>query len=84
MPCMNWKLIAGVIAGGLVVAIASPGAAAAVIPLLVLAACPLAMIVGIAVLGRLGARGDGTSEVDDLRAEVARLRAGTDTDAGRL
>lgn len=29
MPCMNSKLIAAVIAGGLVVAIASPGAATA-------------------------------------------------------
>lgn len=75
MPCMNWKLIAAVIAGGLVVAVAFPGAATAVIPLLILAVCPLAMIVGLAILGRSGNQDkDTTSEIDELRAEVARLR----------
>lgn len=84
MPCMNWKLIAALIAGALVVAIAFPGAATAVIPLLILAVCPLAMIVGIAVLNRSGEQGNDTSEVDDLRAEVARLRGDTDTNAEGL
>ena len=75
MPCMNWKLIAAVIAGGLAVTIAFPGAATAVIPLLILAVCPLAMIVAMAVLGRSGNQDKDTSEIDDLRAEVARLRS---------
>ncbi|GEM_PF-4613488 len=74
MPCMNWKLIAAVIAGGLAVAVTFPGAATAVIPLLILAVCPLAMIVAMAVLGRSGNKGKDTSEIDELRAEVARLR----------
>jgi hypothetical protein len=74
MPCMNWKLIAAVIAAGLVVAIAFPGAAAAAIPLLVLAVCPLAMIVAFAVLGRSAAPQGDNSEIEELRAEVARLR----------
>lgn len=79
MPCMNWKLIATVIAGGLAIAIAFPSGAAAVIPLLVLAVCPLAMIVAIAILGRSGNK-DTTREVDGLRAEVARLRGDAPTE----
>ena len=84
MPCMNWKLIAVVIGGALVVAVASPGAAAAVIPRFILAACPLAMIVGIALINRSGKHDNGTSEVDELRTEVARLRGDTDKSAERL
>jgi hypothetical protein len=80
MPCMNWKLIAAVIAGGILVAITFPGAAAAVLPLLILAVCPLAMIVGMAVLGRSGNQGKNTTEIDELRAEVARLRGDTPTE----
>lgn len=75
MPCMNWKLIAAVIAGGLAVTVAFPGAATAVIPLLILAVCPLAMIVGLAILGRSGNQDKDTSEIDELRTEVARLRS---------
>lgn len=74
MPCMNWKLISAVIAGGLAIAIAFPGAATTVLPLLILAVCPLAMIVAVAILGRSGKDDKGTSEVEELRAEVARLR----------
>jgi len=75
MPCMNWKLIAAVIAGGLAVAVAFPGAATAVIPLLILAVCPVAMIAAVAILGRSGDQGQDTGEIDELRAEVARLRS---------
>jgi hypothetical protein len=77
---MNWKFIAAVIAGGLVVAIAFPGAATTVLPLLVLAVCPLAMIVGIAILGRSDNSDKDTGEIDELRAEVARLRGDTPTE----
>lgn len=81
MPCMNWKLIAALISGALVVVAAFPGAATAVIPLLILAVCPLAMIVGIAVLNRSGNQDEGSSEVEELRAEVARLRGDTNTNS---
>jgi len=49
----------------------------------VLAVCPLALVVGMAVLGRSGNRGKDTSEIDDLRAEVARLRGDVPAGEGR-
>lgn len=77
MPCMNWKLIAAVSAIALAVAVAFPGAASAVLPLLILAVCPLAMIFGMAILGRSAKKEDATTEVDQLRSEVERLRRDT-------
>jgi hypothetical protein len=90
MPCMNWKFIVPVLAVGLAVAAFVPGAAAAVVPLLVLAICPLAMVVGLALIARTGNNtggttdntGETTDEAAELRAEVARLRGERTVDAG--
>ena len=42
--CLNWKVVAGLGAVGLVVLIVAPGASRSVLPLLLLAACPLSMV----------------------------------------
>lgn len=52
MRCMNPKLLAGIIAVGLAVALFAPGIGRSLGPLLIVAACPLSMIVMMAMMGR--------------------------------
>jgi hypothetical protein len=55
--CRNWRTWAVLGAAGVAVALVAPGAWATVLPLLVVAACPLSMLamgVGMARAGRRG------------------------------
>jgi hypothetical protein len=81
--CRNWKLWAGIAVVAVGVAIFAPGAFGAALPLLLVAACPLGMLlmgvmgVGMATGRRRGGGDDAEDhpdEVRQLRAEVARLR----------
>lgn len=79
MKCFNWKVVAGLAALAFGIWILVPGLAAAALPLLVLAACPLSMLV---MMLAMRSRGDkepppkSSEELTELRAEVAALRAG--------
>lgn len=85
MPCMNWKLILSGGAVGVAIAAIFPGAAAAVLPLLVIAVCPLAMVFGMAILARTDSDPANSSrEVEELRAEISLLRGGPTTNAGSV
>ena len=76
MKCFNWKVIAGLAAAAVALYLASPGSFGAALPLLVLAACPLSMLVMMRAMGSAGGRcGSGDDEVAALRAEVSALRA---------
>ena len=84
MKCLNWKVIGALAAVGLGIYLVAPGVAAAAVPLLVLAVCPLSMLLMMRAMGSMGqcaTRADGASdqadadEVARLRAEVAALRA---------
>jgi choline-glycine betaine transporter len=84
MRCMNPKLLAGIVAVGLAVALFAPGFGRALGPLLIVAACPLSMIVMMAMMGRSSSskRSQATSTELDPRAtrssergaEIAELR----------
>ncbi len=81
MKCFNWKVIAALAAIGIGLYALAPGAALAAVPLLVLAACPLSMLLMMRAMGSMDScktNDDGhtnTDEVAQLRAEVAALRA---------
>ncbi|MBW3556529.1 MAG: DUF2933 domain-containing protein [Actinobacteria bacterium] len=84
MKCFNWKVIAALAAIGLGLYALAPGAATAALPLLVLAACPLSMLLMMRAMGSMGGGGCKTKndasdtnsdEVAQLRSEVAALRA---------
>lgn len=81
MRCFNWKVFAALGAVGLALWAVAPGLAAAALPLLVLAACPLSMILMMRAMGptascdRDSAPDNSSDEVAKLRAEVAALRA---------
>ena len=80
MRCLNWKVVAGPAAAGVGIYVFAPGVAAFALPLLIVAVCPLSMLLMMRAMGPMGSSKttDGTddaAEVARLRAEVATLRA---------
>lgn len=76
MRCLNWKVIAAVAAFGIAVYALAPGVAAGAVPLLVLAVCPLSMLLMVRAMGSMGSRTSERETAD--REEVTRLRAEVD------
>lgn len=77
--CLNWRVLAGLAASGIAIYVVAPGVIVAAIPLLLLAACPLSMLLMMkAMSGRQPAselplgRVDG-NRVAALRQELADL-----------
>ncbi len=76
MKCLNWKVLAALAAVGVGVYAFAPNLVAAATPLLVLALCPLAMLVMMRAMGSEWARsGERPSNSTDTSGELARLRA---------
>lgn len=80
--CLNKRVVVGLVLAGLAILVFARDSVGAVIPLLLLAACPLSMLVMMVVMSRGDrhssgpeSRSDVTAEVEELRADVARLRA---------
>ena len=86
--CINKRVVAGLALAGLAVFAFAPDLIGAALPLLILAVCPLSMLVMMRVMSgdksKSGAA-DGTTDIDaelsSLRAEVARLRDGRPVEA---
>lgn len=84
MKCFNWKVVAALATAGIGIWALAPGAVAAAVPLLVLAACPLSMVVMMRAMGSKGGckTKDAPDETDDdvarLRTEASALRAEVD------
>ena len=80
MRCFNWKVVAALATVGLGLYALAPGAVGAAVPLLVLAACPLSMLLMMRAMSSSGScetRDDARThpdEVAQLRAEIAELR----------
>jgi hypothetical protein len=90
MKCFDKRVIAGVAAAAMAVLVFAPSAFGRVLPVLVMAACPIGMIVmmrgatsggcdrpreGTAGGDALPASGSAEEEIAELRLEVERLRA---------
>ena len=79
--CLNWKVLGGLIAVAAGVLIFFPEKAAAAIPLLILAACPLSMVVmmfamkGMGGMGKKEEGGRPGESPDALREQLAAVRA---------
>lgn len=78
--CLNPKVIAVVVAIGIGVYVLVPGAFASALPFLVLAVCPLSMVVMMAMMGGSGERSvpqagqePGAEDASGLQARVAQL-----------
>lgn len=83
--CLNWKVLAGLAAVGIGIYVVAPNLAAAAIPILLLAACPLSMLLMMVMMkdtrgSRGEARGQEASQENDtslVREErIARPRDG--------
>lgn len=78
--CVNPKVLMGLAAVGIGVYLLAPGAFAAALPLLIIAVCPLSMVVMMTMMGRgsggtpSARHGDPESEAD-VRAELVQLQA---------
>jgi hypothetical protein len=76
--CLNWKVLAGLAAAGLGIWAVAPGVVGAALPLLLLAACPLSMLVMV-----LAMRGAGTHAGDQRPADEPPVRLQAELDAAR-
>ena len=80
--CINKKVVAGLAAAGVAVFLLAPDLIGAAAPFLVLAICPLSMVVMMWAMrggnesqtGAEGGQADIDAELATLRAELARLR----------
>ncbi len=78
--CLNWKVLAGLGAAGVGIYLFAPGLAVAALPFLLLAACPLAMLVMMKGMhgGQGEAHGQQASRQTDAgltrEERIARLR----------
>ncbi len=88
--CLNKKVVAGLVIAALAVLLVAPQAVGAAFPLLLLAACPLSMLVMMTMMSKgehrstePGSRSDPTAELEELRADVARLQAQQSSDTAR-
>lgn len=81
MKCLNWKVLAALAAVGVGVYALAPNLVTAATPLLVLALCPLSMLLMMRAMGSGSAKScempsngtDTSEELAQLRAEVAEL-----------
>ncbi len=75
--CLNPKVVVALAAAGVAVYAFAPGAFAAAWPLLVLAVCPLSMVLMMAMMsgGRRQEQPPHDRSDADLRAELAQLEA---------
>ncbi len=86
--CFNWKVAAGLTAAGVAVFAFAPNLIGAALPVLIIAACPLSMVVMMRAMSggsRRDTMSNGTdsesntdatpSEVPRLQAEIDQLRA---------
>lgn len=94
--CLNWKVIVGVVVAAVALFLVAPSTAPAALPLLLVAVCPLSML--LMVWGMRGGRGMGTGmshdpgmgsvsgveELSALRARIARVQEENETIAREL
>ncbi len=78
--CLNWKVLAGLAAVGAGIYLVAPDLVVAAIPLLLLAACPISMVLMMWSMQRMQGHGEQTLQEEPnpgvTREEgIARLRA---------
>lgn len=89
--CFDWRVLTGLAALGVAIYLVAPGLIAAAVPLLLLAACPLSMLLMMRAMGgQQSNSGPGPTEriradrVADLRHELAELGQRQEQVAGEL
>ena len=75
--CLDRRVLIALAATGVAVLLVHPSWLGAVVPVLIVLACPLSMLLMMRGRGPAGSTGasSGGGDLEDLRAEVVRLRA---------
>jgi len=73
--CLNWKVLGVVAVVGLGIALFAPGLFGAALPILLLAACPISMLVMMATMRQSTSGGQVPEDVKALQAKLAELTA---------
>ena len=91
--CLNWKVVGALAAVGVGVWLVAPGLLGAALPLLLLAACPVSMLIMMLGMGRMGGMRAGACETDEMpgaqrpatrEARIAALTAQRDSIAEEI
>jgi hypothetical protein len=77
--CLNPKVLAGLVVAGVAIYLIAPNLIAAALPILLLAACPLSMLLMMWAMQRTPGQGEQTNHETDAgltrEEQMARLRA---------
>lgn len=71
--CMNWKVLVGLAVTGLGIGLFVPGLLGRVIPVLLIAACPISMLVMMATMRQPTSHVSVPDDVNSLQAQLAAL-----------
>lgn len=71
--CLNWRVLVGLAVVGLGVGSFAPGLFGRALPILLLAACPISMLVMMATMRQPIPREPAPEDVDSLQAQLADL-----------
>ncbi|MGI8513995.1 MAG: DUF2933 domain-containing protein [Acidimicrobiia bacterium] len=73
--CLNWKVLSGLAVIGLGVGLLAPGLFGRALPILLLAACPISMLVMMATMRQPSTRAPAPEDINSLQAQLAELTA---------
>ena len=71
--CLNWKVLGGLAVAGLGIVLFAPGLFGRALPILLLAACPISMLVMMATMKRPTTPAPASDDIDALQAQLAQL-----------
>ena len=71
--CLNWRVLVGLAVSGLVIGLFAPGLFGRALPILLLAACPISMLVMLATMKQPTSHAPGPEDIDSLQAQLAEL-----------
>lgn len=73
--CLNWKVLTALAVTGLGIGLLAPGLFGRALPILLLAACPLSMLVMMATMRQPAMRAPVPEDVKSLQTQLAELTA---------
>ncbi|MGH8958960.1 MAG: hypothetical protein ACRDVK_09830 [Acidimicrobiia bacterium] len=71
--CLNWRALVGLAVAGLAIALLAPGLFGRALPILLLAACPISMLIMMATMRQPTSRDPIPEDVNTLQAQLAAL-----------
>ena len=71
--CLNWRVLVGLAVAGLGIGLFVPGLLGRALPILLLAACPISMLVMMATMKQPTSQAPAPEDIDSLQAQLADL-----------